>query len=179
MEVAIAVIILLMVILVAAGQPWLAIIVAFGGALAIAGAPPSSSKPKKGWGDVPVPEAGSYPGWDFWKSNIKDATAVFMDALRTGTGIQYAADALSDFHKKKLWDADVPIQWIMTPWGPMLPNKKANIPALYQLMSEAAAIEQRIKVAKDPEEVKELQKMLAEIRKKIEKIYSQGGGAES
>gem|GEM_PF-6556022 len=48
----------------------------------------------------------------------------------------------------------------------------------YQLMSEAAAIEQRIKVAKDPQEVEELQKKLAEIRKKIEKVYGKGEKAE-
>jgi len=70
METAIAIIVLLVLILVAVGQPWLAILLAFGGALAIAGAPPSSPKPKKEWGDVPVPEAGGYPGWDFWKAQI-------------------------------------------------------------------------------------------------------------
>jgi len=178
METAIAIIVLLVLILVAVGQPWLAILLAFGGALAIAGAPPSSPKPKKEWGDVPVPAAGGYPGWDFWKAQIEGATETAMKALRLGTGIQYAADALGDIHKKTLWDADVPIQWYMTPWGPMLASKKANLAELYQLMSEAAAIEQRIKVAKDPKEVEELQKKLAEIRKKIEKVYGKGKGAE-
>ncbi|NPA76697.1 MAG: hypothetical protein GXN93_02995 [Candidatus Diapherotrites archaeon] len=179
METAIAIIVILIIILVAVGQPWLAIILAFGGALAIAGAPPKQPKPKKEWGDIPVPQAGGYPGWDFWKGQIEGATETAMKALRLGTGIQYAADALSDFHKKTLWDADVPIQWYMTPWGPMLASKKANLAELYQLMSEAAAIEQRIKVARDPEEVKKLREQLAEIRKKIEKVYGKGEGAES
>jgi len=109
METAIAIIVLLVLILVAVGQPWLAILLAFGGALAIAGAPPSSPKPKKEWGDVPVPEAGGYPGWDFWKAQIEGATETAMKALRLGTGIQYAADALGDIHKKTLWDADTPL----------------------------------------------------------------------
>ncbi|HIP74223.1 MAG TPA: hypothetical protein EYH14_01050 [Euryarchaeota archaeon] len=175
MEKAVVILIALVVGLTVLGYPWLAVILAFGGALAIAAMPATRSTPdrppERKWEDVPVPEAGEYPGWDFWVKHVEKATETAMDALRLGTGIQYLSDEIGDFWKKKVWDADVPIMWVMTPWGPMSVNKKANLAVLYQLITEAYAVQARIANAKDPEEVKELQKKLLEIRKRIENAY--------
>jgi len=173
MEKAVVLLIVLVVGITVLGYPWLAVILAFGGALAIAASPTTRPAPTPGrkWEDVAVPGAGDYPGWDFWVKHVEGATDTVMDALRLGTGIQYAADELGDFWKKKVWDADVPVTWVMTPWGAMLVNKKANLAILYQLLTEAYAIQARISSAKDPEEVKELQKKLLGIRKRIEDAY--------
>ena len=174
MERAVVLLVALVVGLAVLGYPWLAVLLAFGGALAIAAAPresPAQPAPERKWEDVPVPEAGGYPGWDFWVKHVEGAADTVMKALRLGTGIQYAADELGGFWKKTVWDADVPVQWVMTPWGPMLVNKKANLAVLYQLLTEAYAVQARLANAKDPEEVKELQKRLLEIRRRIEKAY--------
>lgn len=171
MEKAVFILIVLVVTITVLGHPWLAVLLAFGGALAIAAMPPSKPAPERKWDNVPVPEAGGYPGWEFWIKHIEGATDTIMEALRLGTGIQYASDELGGFWKKKVWDADVPVTWVMSPWGAMLVSKKANLAVLYQLLTEAYAVQARLANAKDPEEVKELQKRLLEIRKRIEKAY--------
>lgn len=170
MEMAIILLIMMVVGLAVLGFPWLAVILAFGGALAITAMPKGDDdddSSKKKWEDVPVPGAGDYPKKDFWIKHIEGATETVMDSLRLGTGIQYLADEIGGFWKKTVWDADVPIMWVMTPWGAMLVSKKANLAMLYQLLTEAYAIQAKIASARTPEEVKELQKMLLEDRKSV------------
>ncbi len=163
------IIIALAVIIIAAiGYPWLAIILAFGGALTLIAMPPDQPSPKKEWSDLPpVPEAGSYPGWDFWVKHIENATKTVMDTLRTFTGIHYAVDSWSDTVKKKLWDADIPTELRWNPYvGPYWAHKKTSDAIIVQMYQRILMLQQAYIQEKDPERRKEIKKELEELIKK-------------
>jgi len=151
-----------------AGLPWLALLLAFGGALAIMAASPRSGSQKREWSDLPpVPEAGSYPGWDFWVKHIEGATKTIMDTLRTFTGIHYAVDEWGGIIKKKVWDADIPTELRWNPYvGPYWAHKKTSDAIIVQMYQRILMLQQAYINEKDPKRREEIKRELEELVKK-------------
>ncbi|MDN5358690.1 MAG: hypothetical protein PWP76_533 [Candidatus Diapherotrites archaeon] len=166
---ALVILVALVVGLTVAGFPWAAVILAFGGALAIIAMPPAQPRKSKEWSDLPpVPEPGSYPGWDFWVKNIQDATKTAMDFLRQFTGIHYAADDVGDKIKKKIWDADVPTELRWNPYiGVYWAHKKTSDAIILQMYQRILLLQQQILKETDPDRRKELKKELDDLIQKF------------
>ncbi len=88
------------IVLTLIGQPFLAILVGFVGALGIL---MSGEGGKKSFEPVEVPPAGGYPGWDFWKKTLEDLGTLAGDVLKTTTKIDVPIDVWGDFWKEKVW----------------------------------------------------------------------------
>ena len=153
------------IIITAIGYPWLAVLLAFGGALAVMAMPSAQHTSKKEWSDLPpVPEAGSYPSWDFWVKHIEGATKTIMDTLRTFTGIHYAVDAWSDNIKKKVWGADIPTELRWNPYvGPYWAHKKTSDAIIVQMYQRILMLQQAYIQEKDPKRRKEIKEELEDL----------------
>ncbi len=156
------------------GYGWLAVLLAFGGTLAVLAMPPEQPRPKREWNDLPpVPEAGSYPGWDFWEKHITGATKTIMDTLRTFTGIHYAVDSWGDIIKKKVWDADIPTELRWNPYvGPYWAHKKTSDAITVQMLQRIWMLQQAVAQEKDPKRREELKKELDDLVQKYNRYVT-------
>lgn len=88
------------ILLTLTGQPFLAILVGFTGALALI---MSGEGGKKSFEPVEVPPAGDYPGWDFWKETLESTGTLAGDVLKTATKVDVPIDMWGDFVKGSIW----------------------------------------------------------------------------
>ena len=169
---ALVALIIAVILLTIIGYAWVALILAFSGALVLLAAPPSKpvEKKEKKWQDVPVPDAGPYPDFNFWKEHVGNATEQFMKIMQA-FGVHYAYDDLQGKLKETIWGKKgSDDQWFYTPWGTVKANKKMNPLYLHAMMDLATRLAKRAAEEPDPEKRKQILQELEDINKKIKDI---------